>query len=179
MSEAADEERWRIWCPAEAGNADVAQAVEKFEPLRHPAARAATAWLKEEALATHPFTLTYLYMLDRRVEGFFAICSASVELRQSHRKQLAPEVSLPPTQGASLIAWLAKHRDTAMPGEKIVDFAFSIAAKVAEQQGTTALVLDPFDDATASMWLARYEFRESATKIREDQRRLWMPLHSN
>jgi hypothetical protein len=175
---------WYQWSPANAENfayADVASAVGEFESLDYPAGHAATAWLKEDALLNHPATLTYVLLQDGRIEGFFAIVSGSVTLKQSHRQELAPDQEgylLSPTQGASVVAWLAKHHEAVTPGYRLMDYAVSIALDVAKRQGTVAFVLDPYDDDSAAMWIREYGFKRSQTEVRVGQRRLWLPLHS-
>ena len=173
-----------MWCPAnaeQAAYADIARGVAEFESLDYPAGREAAAWLKEEALASHPYTLTYLHALEGRVEGFFAIASSAVTLTQGDRQELESDHEnhpLKPTQGASLVVWVAKHRDAGTPGDKILSYAASIALEVAQLQGTLAFVVDPFDDETKAMWKDRYGFRPSDTKVGKGQRRLWVPLRS-
>jgi hypothetical protein len=130
-------------------------------------------------LANHPSTLTYILLSESRIEGYFAIASSSVTLRQSHRKQLGPgqrDFVLSPTQGASLIAWLAKHKEAEIPGRHLVLYALSIALRVARLQGTPVAVVDPYDADVAAMWAERYDFRRSQTKGGNDVR-LWTPLH--
>jgi hypothetical protein len=174
---------WYQWTPINAESVayeDVAQAVEGFESLENPAGRAATAWLKDEALANHPSTVTYVLMRDGRVEGFIAMASASVTLKQSHRKKLGPgqrDYPLSPTQGASLVAWLAKHREAETAGSRLLAYALSIALDVARLQGTVAFVLDPYDEESAAQWMNRHRFRRSETEARAGLRRLWIPLH--
>jgi hypothetical protein len=173
---------WYQWTPANAASAayaDIERAVADFESIDTDAGREATRWLQEDALRDHPSTITYVLLSGSRIDGYFAIASGSVTLTQRHRKGLAPGQSdyvLSPTQGASLIAWVARHRDGATPGRKIVLYALSIALKVARLQGTPVAVLDPFDDATAELWVERYQFRRSRTPGGNDMR-LWVPLH--
>jgi hypothetical protein len=177
------ESLWCRWPPAEDDEveyAKVLRAVSEFEPLENDAGREAAQWLKEKALLNHPATLTYLLLCDERVEGFFAICSASVELTQSHRKKLASNHGgdhLLPTQGASLVTWLAKHREGRATGRQIMAHGVSIAREVAGLQGNLAFVLDPFDDKTKAMWEEKFKFKKSKTKMGEGPHRLWAPLH--
>jgi hypothetical protein len=159
-------------------------AVDEFESVDRPAGHAASGWLKFEALAWHSTTVTYLMLLDRRIEAFYAVTASNVLLSQRDRRRLRPDIpqGLPARQPATLIAWLAKHRFATTPGVKILQHAFAVALQVAELQGTIALVLDPFDDETAAMWLAMpsVQFRRSGADRGDDDdakpRRLWMPL---
>ncbi len=174
---------WHRWSPANARNiayADIARGVAAFEPLDLRAGRAAAAWLKNEALANHPATLTYVLVRDGLVEGFFAICSSAVTLKESHRRELAAvheSHAFASTQGASMLVWLAKHREARSPGEEILDYAISIALDVAKRQGTLTFVIDPFDEQTAQMLMDRYGFKRSRTEVREGLCRLWAPLY--
>jgi hypothetical protein len=175
----AQQLQWYRWLPASAESvayADIAKAVEKFEPVDNPAGHAAEAWLKHESLASTPATVTHLAMLDGRLEGFYTIVSSFVKLNESDREELMPDYPLLPIQGASLVVWLAKRRDARVSGRKIMFNAVAMAAEVAKRQGTLACVLDPFDDATASMLKRRYRFEQSETEVRKGQLRLWVPL---
>jgi hypothetical protein len=175
---------WYQWTPANADSAayeDVAQAIAEFESLDTKAGREATRWLREDALLNHPSTVTYVLKSGTRIDGYFAVASGSVTLTQRHRKELAPgqrDFALSPTQGASLIAWLARHKDKdgETPGQAIVLYALFVALKAAHVQGTPVAVLDPYDDETAKFWMDRYGFRRSRTPWGNDVR-LWVPLH--
>jgi hypothetical protein len=183
----ADDDGW-FWCqwtPTTAESRafeDVARAVEKFRSRDNPPGREATRWLKEEALANHPSTISYVLMRDGRIEGYVALASSSVELKQSHRKALSSGQRghrLSPTQGASLLAWIAKHEEAEIDGALLLKFAISIARRAAFLQGEVALVLDPFDEQLARLWIERYGFVRSQTRIRGGMlRRLWFPLYS-
>lgn len=160
-------------------------AIEEFESLDNPAGCAATAWLRNDALAWHGTTLTYLMLLNRRIEAFYAATASSVLLSQRDRRRVRGDVpsGLPPRQPATLISWLAKDRGAVTHGLTVLHHAFAVALQVSELQGTIALVLDPFDDPTAEMWMRMpsVEFRRSAAERGEDEgnfrpRRLWMPL---
>jgi hypothetical protein len=182
----ADDEDW-FWCrwtphTAESrGFEDVTRAVKKFRSLDNPPGREATRWLKEEALANHPATVSWVLMGDGRIEGYFAVASTSVELKQSHRKALSSgqrDQRLTPTQGATLVAWLARHEEAELDGALLLKFALSVARRAAFWQGTVALALDPFDETLAKLWVERYEFMQSRTRVRGDRLwRLWTPLY--
>ena len=184
MAELADGHNglWYQWTPLNAGSAayeDIAAAIEEFESLETPAGDAATVWLKQHALANHPSSITYLLLLDGRLEGYFAMVSSSLELTQRRRKTLRPgekDYPLDPTQGASLVAWIARNRHGTLPGRHLVTYAISIALEVAAHQGTVALVLDPYDEATGNEWAKKYGFKSARTPdgLRP---RLWLPLH--
>jgi hypothetical protein len=182
----ADDEGW-FWCqwtPATAESRafeDVVRAVEKFRSLDNRPGREATRWLQEEALANHPSTVSYVLMRDGRIEGYFALASGSVELKQSHRKALSAgqrSHRLSPTQGASLVTWIARHGEATIDGQLLLKFALSIARRAAFLQGAVALVLDPFDEKLSKLWIEQYGFVRSQTRVRGGElRRLWLPLY--
>ena len=181
-----DGESWHVWSPEVADDpaySYLAEGVREFESKDTDSGRAATDWLKHQALANHPSTVTRLVVRDGRVEGFYALCSAEVTLTQRHRKELrkADEHThrLHPRQGASLIAWVAKHRDATVSGELILLHAAWIATTVAGLQGNILLTVDPFDESVAEFWQDRYPFRLSQSADDGGPNRLmrlWLPL---
>src|SRR5215213_9821638 len=98
---------WVQWDPERAfSDPRLAQAVSAFEPVPVPAGQAAAAWLREDALANHGMTVTYLMLLEFRVHGFYAIRGAEVQLstRDQHRVQAKH-----PRQAAALVVWVARR----------------------------------------------------------------------
>lgn len=170
--------RWRPEFAESAAYADIAEAVENFEPVDNNAGHAAAAWLKHSSLNDYPSTATWLAYYKQRIEGFFAICSAEITLYERQRKKhlsrrgRSREHRLHPQQPASLITWLGKHAKASLPGDSILSYAAHIATQVAELQGNIALVVDPYDDETAKFWRDRYGFRSA-----NPGGRLWIPLH--
>jgi hypothetical protein len=176
-------EHWFRWKPLYAESAaydDISEAIQAFEPVETPAGHAAAKWLKESALDDYPSTATWLAYLDQRIEGYFALCSGEVPLYGRQRRQFLRrpgrrrEHVLHPRQPASLITWLGKHRHAKINGRTILAQATHTAIEVAELQGNIALVLDPYDDQTATFWLDRYDFLHS-----ESPKRLWLPLRES
>jgi hypothetical protein len=165
-------------------------AVARFESLPRNAGIEAAKWLREHALDDYGSSVTYLMLLKKRVEAFYALRSAEVLLSQHERKRLlhkrrSEAYEIHPRQPASLIIWTAK-RDGADGGcaELILRHAFASAVEVAQSQGNIALVLDPYDEKTAQMWMRMkcVKFRRSAearpsTNGQQQARRLWTPLH--
>jgi hypothetical protein len=173
-------ELWYRWRPEYAESAayeDIAEAIENFEPVATEAGYAAADWLKNSSLDDYPSTATWIAYRNQRVEGYFAMCSAEVELYERQRKKYLHRESrhrkhrLHPRQPASLITWLGKHAKAQIHGEAIIHHAAYIASQVAELQGNIALVIDPYDDATSAFWQDRYSFLRSA-----QPGRLWIPL---
>lgn len=165
-------------------------AVDEFESIPREAGREAARWLRERALDEYGTSVTYLMLLERRVEAFYALSSAEVLLTGRERKQLLRGVrketyDVPARQPASLIAWAAKRAGAgAQCAELILRHAFTSALEVAQSQGNIALVLDPYDEKTAEMWMRMkfVKFRRSTESRRspngtEQIRRLWTPLH--
>ncbi len=175
----ADDITWVRWTPeAAATGPDLRAAVAAFAAPPTPAGRAATTWLREESIDNHPATVTWLAIIDDEAVGFFALAASSVEIRQAHRRRLDVR-SGPPTQSASLVAWLAVAQARAGTGlgDVLLGQAYATARRAAELQGAVVLVVDPFDDAVETYWRERYGFRSSATTGRDGRRRLWAPLH--
>ena len=85
---------------------------------------------------------------------------------------------LAPIQPATLVAWLARHRDASVSGGHLLSYAVHIALKVRDLQGSVALVLDPWDEDAARAWMAQYGFRWSAPEGGA-QRKLWIPLFTH
>lgn len=166
---------WIKWTPETAvASPELVEMVEDFDAGPSEAGVASTRFLQEEALDNHGSTITRIMVWNGRVEGFYALCSASVELRQSDRKRAGGYRHA--VQPASLIAWMARDHRCDLRGPEIVMHAFATARRVAADQGSVALVLDPFDAASEAVWLSdRYAFRRSATEVK-GIRRLWMPL---
>jgi hypothetical protein len=75
---------------------------------------------------------------------------------------------------AALITWIAKDRRATIDGKLMLLHAAATARRAAELQATSVLVVDPFDNETATMWRERYGFRPSA-EVRKPKR-LWLPL---
>lgn len=146
-------------------------ALDGFDAGDRAAARAASAWLRTQAVAAHRTSRTRLLIAGGRVAGFYSLASAQVELSQRDRRRagVAP-VRVP----AALITWIAKDKRAAVDGKLLLLHAAATARRAAELQATSVLVVDPFDEETAAMWRERYGFRPSAEARKP--KRLWLPL---
>jgi hypothetical protein len=166
---------WIPWDPDSAfGDERLARAVSEFEPVATPAGRAAARWLKEDALANHGLTVTYLALVDLRVEGFYAMCAGEVELPTSQRRALGLSH---PRQGVALVVWLARRQNGLLSGLELLAHASRRARLVSDIQGLAGLAVDPFDEDTAEVWRAPpYEFLKSNTTLPNGNKRLWRPL---
>jgi hypothetical protein len=167
---------WEIWTPDRAARRpDLAEAVERFEPLNHPAGEAAARWLREDSLTNDPSTKTYLSVVDAEVHGFFACCAGTVALSQVDASDLA----VPHRQHlpAFVLAWVARRRGGVVPGLQLVATAYGLARDLASSLGMVAFVLDPMDDQVARIWQDEpYAFREAKTGKGDRPARLWLPL---
>lgn len=173
---------WVLWTPELASSEpEIFQAIDQFESRDCDAGKAATSWLKESALDNHPSTVTQLLVLDGRIEAFFALCSGQVRLSQRQRKRLLRRGTglypgkrlheLLPTQPVALIAWLAKHKESDIPGEEILLQASAAALEVIEVigQGQIAIALDPFDRETSDFWKREFDFKSSQLPKKEGE----------
>ncbi len=153
---------------------ELRNAVDDFNAGERPAARAATDWLKSQALDRYETARTRLLVAERRVAGFYSLASAQVELRGQHRRELglAPDLVTVP---AALVAWIARDASSATEGVELLLHAAATARRAAALQASALLVVDPFDDETAQMWRERFGFRASSQK--GDPKRLWLPLN--
>lgn len=151
----------------------LARAVSEFEPVPTPAGWAAARWLREDALAYHGFAVTYLALVNLKVHGFYAMCASEVEIPEDQREELGlPSRRLP----VALLVWLARSAHGEVSGLELLAHAKMRAELVARVQGLAALAVDPFDEATATLWQAPpFDFLPAEVS-KDGSRRLWMPL---
>jgi hypothetical protein len=175
-------EGWLRWQPEYLDSAayeEVVEAVERFRPVDIAAGRMSARWLREEALHDGKMTGTWLFYRNQKIHGFVSICSGNITLHDDgtanafrRRLQGLPGIryagELVP---ASEIRWMGRHAESEFKGEAILAHAVRIAREVATWQGNAALVIDPYDDATAELLLTRYDFLRSAKKGQ-----LWLRL---
>lgn len=126
-------------------------------------------------MANHGLTVTYLLLLNMRVEGFYSLSSGEIQVStsQQHRYGLSH-----PRQGVALILWIAKGCNTTVTGSEILAHAVARACIASTVQGVAGIALDPYDAETAAMWQGPpHHFLQSNTKLRkEGLKRLWRPL---
>jgi len=171
--------RWRRQYADDIAYADIAEAIEAFRPIDNPAGHDSARWLKQYSADDYPSTATWLFYEDRRVHGFFSICSGNVQLHDDGRKRGFRRVisGLPGRRYAGLlepaseIRWWGRHVESTITGRELLEQATLVATEVAEIQGNIALVIDPYDEATAKMLLDQYDFFRSAK-----HGQLWLPL---
>lgn len=150
---------------------DLRLALDDFDAGEHAAAKAACAWLQTQAVAAHQTSRTRLLIAARRVAGFYSLASAQVELSQRDRRRVSV---IPVRVPAALITWIAKDKRAEIDGKLLLLHAAATARRAAELQATSVLVVDPFDEETATMWRKRHGFRASVESRKP--KRLWLPL---
>ncbi|HEV2813743.1 MAG TPA: hypothetical protein VGW10_10875 [Solirubrobacteraceae bacterium] len=165
-------QEWLVWgAETAAARPDLAKAVAEFVSLDVPLGVEAARWLREEALVNDGSTRTWLLVGEERIEGYFALCAGQVDLTATDVATLglpSGRHRLP----AIVLAWIARHRDTAVSGGALIEIAYGIAQRVSQQIGAVAFALDPGDDAVARVWRGEpYGFRPAGSG-----NRLWIPL---
>jgi len=156
---------------------DIAQKIDEFRALDHPAGKRAEAYLRGEALAG-PTAKVHVLVGPERIEGFIATTFTEVVLERTDISGMGffdQRTRVP----AFYLAWVAKHRDTAVPGSDLVRAAYGLGLEAAALGGLVAFVLDPADDAVAELWMGDpYNFQQSKTKPGSDgvPKKLWTPL---
>jgi hypothetical protein len=167
---ASTPELWPWTRAVEREHPEIAAAVRRFVPLDHPAGIRAAEFLKEEALPNDPSTRTHLLVRADRVEGFFALSNAVIQLSSADTDEV--DVIARRELPATLLAWIGRHRNADIPGRDLVATAYGLAREAARNVGSVAFVLDPADERVEEMWLSEpYGFRRSLRRGR-----LWLPL---
>jgi len=166
---------WTRWdTTARSADWTVANAVETFAPLKNDDGEECGRWLKEESLNDYPHTVTWVLCNGGVLEGFFAMCSGTLELelpRTDPREEIE-SVQWP----CSVIKWMCR-RDGKRPdgteydGLPIINHAIYRAKEVATHQGNVALFIEPSNPVIAEKLLGQYPFLR---RVKEGQ--LWMPL---
>jgi hypothetical protein len=156
--------------------AGIARVVMEFEPLNTPAGRAAEAWLKEEARAD-VFTVTYLLVGPRRLEGFITCRVSEAILTWKGIESLGGTSDSRKMVPAYLLCWCAKHRNAEIEGEELVLNAIRLGRELRDY-GCSILALDPFDDESSErVWQRKHGFRLGAVPEGDSGTpRLWLPL---
>ncbi len=167
------EEGWIRWWPGrekEQAFADVARAVEEFQPVPRKAGKAAAQWLKTEAIRDYPATVTWLNYESGRIEGFFAIRSGNFLLKESSNWRPRKRENL--LKPASHIIWMCRHADSKIRGDRLISRAAGVASEVTRLQGNIALVINPYDGDTARMLAEKYAFLQCDPRSGQ----LWLPV---
>lgn len=162
--------RWRPEIAESAAWADLAEAVEEFEPPCNEAGEECARWLKEQSLSDYPFTATWVMFHNGLVHGFFAMSSNTFTIRYLSSSEEGGDAR--ERWPCSQIKWLCRHDQGKFLGRVIFEQAAYTAQRVTEFQGNVALVIEPFDDTIAEILESKLKFLRRA-----DQGQLWIPLH--
>ncbi len=170
--------RWVLLDREAEADADLLAKVQAFESLSHSAGIEAARWLREDAIDNDPLTRTRVLVGEDRVEGFIATCFGSVDLTGGGRKRLSVPRRLQRQQvPAFLVSWVARHRESEIPGSQLMLTALGLAREAKRNSGLVAFAVDPYDERVSTMWRgAPWHFRKS--KERSDGRpaRLYLPI---
>lgn len=169
--------KWVVLDRESREDVDLGCKVEGFHSLSHPAGVEAARWLREDAFDNDPLTRTRVLVSDERVEGFIATCFGSVALTGGGRKRLSVPRRLQRQQvPAFILCWVARHRDSLVPGAQLMLTALGLAREAKRNSGLAVFALDPYDERVAKMWQGQpWHFRKARA---QDGRppRLYLPL---
>lgn len=169
---------WYRWTPARAANplyAEIADAVDAFEPFPTAAGFSAATWLREKALDKSPGVSVHLLMGEGRLEGFIALETSALAITGVSHGELSESYKLDNEAAVSaiLIRWICRHRDAPRgTGRELVEFAVALGHEAAENVGSAVLVLEPHDESEATYWAEKYPFRKGSSGARPV---LWIP----
>ena len=173
------DEAWFRWTRATSkldAEEKIASLIRAFEPVEREAGQAAAKWLKDHSLPNDPGTITWVWIKNGAVVGFYAIRSASVDLTQRLRRKLLwsrSDKDHHPSQPASQISWICRSRDGGEgAGKKIMLHAYTTAASVSELQGNIAVVVEAYDESAAEYW-RQQGFVKTGGK---NKQQLWSPI---
>jgi hypothetical protein len=167
---------WIRWdeTTAKSANWNVTEAVQAFEPVQNEDGEECARWLKEAALYDYPRTITWVLCNAGVLEGFFAMCSGTLELELAHSRpnEESQSVKWP----CSVIKWMCRRHGkrpdgTEYDGLPIINHAIYRAKEVAEHQGNVALFIEPSNPTIAGKLEHQYPFLR---RVNEGQ--LWMPI---
>lgn len=170
--------KWVMLDREGAEDVELGRKVGEFESLPHPAGIEAARWLREDAVDNDPLTRTRVLISDERVEGFIATCFGSVTLTGGGRRRLSVPRRLQRQQvPAFIVCWVAKHRDSVIPGADLMLTALGLAREAKRNSGLAVFALDPYDERVSRMWQAKpWHFRQSRARSDGRPARLYLPL---
>jgi hypothetical protein len=170
--------RWARWDRDNRGDEDLVGKIAAFESLENDAGAEAARWLREDAYDNDGLTKTRVLVSGERVEGFIATCFGSVELTNGGIRRLTVPPHLRRRQvPAFLVCWVARHRESEIPGAQLMLTAVALARDAKRNSGLAALAVDPHDEAVSAIWRsAPWHFQKC--RAREDGRpsRLYLPI---
>lgn len=169
---------WTRWDRDRKDDDDLVEKIAEFRSLDNPAGVAATRWLREDAYDNDGLTKTRVLVSEERVEGYIATCFGTVELTGGGIRRMTVPRHLRRRQvPAFLVCWVAKNRESEIPGTQLMLTAVSLARDAKRNSGLVALAVDPHDDEVSEMWRsAPWHFQ--TCRQREDGKptRLYIPI---
>lgn len=171
---------WRCLDQSLLGDAEMRDALIRFEGLANPAGAGAQAWLRDRANSSGvPFeTQLACSKASGQILGFYAISPHDMELSRDDSaivwvRRLRDRNRSSRRQPAFEICWIARHRETS-PG--FGRNLFEHAVINAKDQNRVALVVTPHDEATAELWRSKYRFMPFKKPPGDAPARLWHPV---
>jgi hypothetical protein len=155
---------------------ELGDAIRSFEPVPGPAGESVAEWLAERAL-NEPQEATIRVRLSLgQVTGVYALCAAQVALSSDERAQLGGVHYR--TQPAILLAQFARSAQASGIGPELLTHAARTAQEALWFIGATAMVVDPFDEATEAYWREHWGLRLSEQRVPGNRhlRRLWTAI---
>ncbi len=153
---------WHRWSPEAASNpsnSELARLVDEFQGLDTPSGRAAAEWLKTESLNEFPGNVTHIYVANKKLQGFYSMKGGIVQITPRLLERLNPRRPRETTAGASVVEWMARHRDAdPMTEPRLVTHAIGAALAVGELQGSDVLVVRAGSEGEADSLAERYGF---------------------
>ena len=144
----------------------VQEWIEPFEPLEpFEAGKKAKLWLETNLETENLPHRTYLVFNDEdpdQLFGFFVLDSLEVQVSPGDVPimQVRHAIKDPgaPTHPATKLVWISRHNDSPSGiGEEMFEYALYVA----EEEGSCALMVDAFDQATAEkLWIKCFDLRE-------------------
>lgn len=155
---------------------ELGDAIRSFKPAPGPAGQSVATWLTERALNEPQEATVRVRLSHGQVTGVYALCAAQVALGGKERADLGGVHYR--TQPAILLAQIARSAQAAGIGGEMLTHAARTAQEALWYVGATALVVDPFDEATEAYWREQWGLRPSAQRTPGNRqlRRLWTAI---
>ena len=169
---------WIRWDRDSRDYSGLERKVAEFESLDKPAGIEAARWLREDAFENDGLTKTRVLVSDERVEGFIATCFGSVDLTEGGMRRLSVPRRLRRRRvPAFIVCWIARHRESDIPGTQLMLTAVALARDAKRNSGLAALALDPHDEEVAEMWRGGpWHFRKCRERGDSRPTRLYLPI---
>lgn len=155
---------------------ELGAAIRSFEPVPGPAGESVAEWLSERAFKEPQEATVRIRLSLGQVTGVYALCAAQVALSSDERAQLGGVHYR--TQPAILLAQFARSAQASGIGPELLTHAARTAQEALWFVGATALVVDPFDEATEAYWREHWGLRLSEQRVPGNRqlRRLWTAI---